>query len=128
MRKDQEWVIKKYSEALKLKVVSDIEGGKLIMSEAARGYSIPTTTISNWLDKYGTRRKKTKIVSIIMKDEKDKIRELESALSKAHLKLELYDLMFKFAEEDYGLEIKKNAETGQYELRRNPQKIKKQEK
>lgn len=78
-----------YSEAFRLKVVSEIERGKLTISEAARLYEINgNPTIYNWIRKYGKNELIRKSVRIEMKDEKDvnkalqeKIRELEQALS-----------------------------------------------
>jgi len=79
----------RYSEAFKLKVVTEIERGKLTITEAVRLYEITGgCTIYNWLRKYGKSHLINKIVRIEMKDEKtqlkkhkERIRELESALS-----------------------------------------------
>lgn len=78
-----------YSEAFRLKVVREIETGKLTISEAARLYEINgAETIYKWIRKYGKNELIRKCVRIEMKDEKDinkalqaKIRELEQALS-----------------------------------------------
>lgn len=79
----------RYSDTFKLKVVTEIERGRLTISQASRLYEIyGTNTIYNWLRKYGKNDLIKKIVRIEMKDEKsiikrkeERIRELESALS-----------------------------------------------
>lgn len=79
----------RYSESFKLKIVTEIEKGRLTISGAMRLYEISGgSTIYNWLNKYGKNHLINKIVRIEMKDEKsslkkrdERIRELESALS-----------------------------------------------
>jgi len=79
----------RYSEAFKLKVVDEIEKGKLTISEASRLYEIKGgNTIYHWIRKYGRNHLISRTVRIEMKNEKDiirakdeKIRELEKALA-----------------------------------------------
>lgn len=80
-----------YSEAFRLKVVSEIESGKLTITDASRLYEINGShTVYNWLRRYGKNELIRKSVRIEMKGEKDvtkalrdRIRELEQALSSA---------------------------------------------
>lgn len=125
MKKDKEVkIIRSYSEALKLKVVSDVEEGIMTQAEAARHIGCHKASVWGWLKKYGKYDVKTKTVRIGMKSEEDRIKELESALAKAHMKLEVYEKMMDFAKEDYGIEVKKNSNTGELELVRNAAKSK----
>ena len=79
----------RYSDAFKLKVVQDIEKGKLTISEARRLYEINgTNSVYRWLRKYGKNDLIQKVVRIEMKDEKsqlkkkdERIRELESVIA-----------------------------------------------
>ncbi len=79
----------RYSEAFKLKVVGEIEKGKLTISEASKLYEINGGhTIYNWIRKYGKNHLISKTVRIEMKNEKDiikskdeRIRELEQTLA-----------------------------------------------
>lgn len=79
----------RYSETFKLKVVQQIESGKLTISEASRLYEIKgTNTIYKWLRKYGKNDLIRKVVRIetmdeksIIKQKEQRIRELESALA-----------------------------------------------
>ncbi len=84
-----ETITLRYSEAFKLKVVDEIEKGKLTISAASRLYEIKGgNTIYKWIRKYGRNHLISKTVRIEMKNEKDiirakeeKIRELEKALA-----------------------------------------------
>jgi transposase-like protein len=118
MSKNEPIILKRYSEALKLRVVRSIENGEQSQAEAARECGCSKGCINHWMRKYGTTRKHSRIVRIAMKDEKERIRELESALAQAHMKLEVYDKMLEFACEEEGLEIKKNTATGELRLAR----------
>jgi len=79
----------RYSETFKLKVVQQIESGKLTISEASRLYEIRgASTIYKWLRKYGKNELIRKVVRIetmdeksIIKQKEQRIRELESALA-----------------------------------------------
>ena len=71
-------VIKKYSSAFKLKVVNEIESGKLSINQAMEIYDIGGgATISRWIKNLGKNHLLSKIVRIEMKDEKDKVKELK---------------------------------------------------
>ncbi|MBW6516362.1 MAG: transposase [Candidatus Cloacimonetes bacterium] len=79
----------RYSETFKLKVVDEIEKGKLTIRQASQIYEINGgATIYGWLKKYGKNHLIRKVVRVEMKNEKDiikakdeKIRELEQALA-----------------------------------------------
>jgi transposase-like protein len=71
-------VIKKYSSAFKLKVVNEIESGKLSINQAMEIYDIAGgATISRWIRNLGKSHLLSKIVRIEMKDETDKVKELK---------------------------------------------------
>jgi len=109
-------VIIRYSAAFKQKVVQEIESGQLSLAEARRIYDISGThTIQRWLRKYGKSHLLPKIIRVAMKDEKDRIKELErekraleSALANAHLKIVSLEALIESAEEHYALDFKKN--------------------
>ena len=107
---------KLYSEAFRLKVVSEIENGKFTISEAKRVYDITGgTTIHKWLRKYGKEALIEKTVMVKTKNESDKIkqleqekRQLESALAQTQVKLLAMETLIEVAEEHYHVDIKKN--------------------
>lgn len=117
-------VVKRYSLAFKQKVVSEIESGQLSIEDARRVYDITgNDTIRNWLKKLGKDHLINKVVRIEMKDEKDRIkelekrvRELESALANEHLRNIVLESMVEVAKEDYGIDLKKKHGQGPSKL------------
>ena len=109
-------IIKRYSTAFKQKVVNEIESGKLSVSGAQQLYSIGgSLTIQQWIKKLGKLHLLNKIVRVELKDEISKlkesqkrIQELERALADAHIKLVTYETLIEVAEEELGVNIKKN--------------------
>ena len=116
--------ITRYSEAFKIKVVKEIEEGKLTISEAKRVYDIRGgPTIQQWIRKFGKLHLLSKVVRIEMKDEVSKLKqlekekkELESALAQAHLKILAYESLIEVAEKNLGVELKKNLGQKQFEI------------
>ena len=112
-------IYRRYSQAFKQKVVSEIENGKLTISGAMRLYDIGgSQTIPRWLKKLGKTHLLNKVVHIQMKDEPDKLKqlekqkkELESALAQAHLKIITLESTVKVLEERSGTELKKKTDT-----------------
>lgn len=109
----------RYSTSFKQKVITEIESGKFTIAEAKKIYDITgTSTIYNWLRKFGKNHLIEKVVRVEMKDEKDKIKELtrqrqelESALAQAHLKIICLESMLESVEEHYSIDVKKNFGT-----------------
>ena len=109
----------RYSKAFQQKVVTEIELGKLTIGEARKIYDIKGNgTIENWLKKFGKNHLLAKVVRVEMKDEKDKIKELErekrqleSALANAHLKIIGLESLIDCAEDLYQIDIKKKFDT-----------------
>jgi len=84
----------RYSEAFKRQVVNDLETGKFSSFQAAsRAYSIGgSVTVRSWVLKYGSAAIHPKVVKVSTMKEQDelkkargRIRELEAALSDAHI-------------------------------------------
>ena len=117
-RKDK--VTKLYSLAFKQKVITEIESGELTRSQAGKLYGISGgSTINRWLVKLGKLHLLNKVVRIELKDEVSKLKqlekekkELESALANAHLKLITYETLIEVAEEELGIDLKKNLKSG----------------
>ena len=108
--------LKRYSTAFKQKVIKEIENGHLTKEGARKLYGIGGgTTIQNWIKQFGKLHLLNKIVRIELKDELSKLKELEkqkkeleSALAQAHLKLVTYESIIEVAEEELGIDLKKN--------------------
>lgn len=113
-------IIKRYSIAFQQKVVSEIESGELTIGRARRLYDITgADTIPRWIAKLGKNHLLNKVVRIEMKDEKDRIRELErrirqleSALSDEHIKNAVLESLVDIARDKYGIDLKKKSGQG----------------
>jgi len=108
----------RYSMAFKQKVISEIESGKYSLRQAGKIYSISYQSLYIWLRKFGKNHLIGKIVRIEMKEEADRIKqleaekkELESALAQAHLKIITLESTMEVAEEIYKIDFKKNVGT-----------------
>ena len=117
----EQYVRMSYSTAFKLKVVEEIESGKFSMTEAGKIYDIGGShTISGWMVKFGKSHLLSKVVRVEMKDEKDKLKELQERVRKLEKLLadkELDNLMneafLEILAEDNGIdleEFKKKAD------------------
>jgi transposase-like protein len=109
-------MMKRFSEALKVRIVEDIEGGMLSIAEAGHEYGAPKSSIKNWLSEYGRFKAKRSIVEVVMKSEKERIAELEKALADAHLKMRVYDEIINLAGKKYKVDLKKTFGTSQPEI------------
>jgi hypothetical protein len=73
-------------------------------------------TIQKWIRKFGKNHLLSKVVRIEMKDEKDRvkelekrIRQLESALADEHIKNAVLESLVEIARDKYGLDLKKKS-------------------
>jgi len=96
----------RYSEAFKLKIVKELESGKLsCVHEARMRYGIRGCgTIECWVRKYGKNHLLCKVVKVQkanehdeLKKQKIRIRQLEKALADAHLDSIIEKEYFKMA-------------------------------
>lgn len=101
---------RRYAEDFKLKVIEEIESGKISRAEASRLYGINHGTLWDWIQLYG-RVSKPRRVEVVMSDQKEKIEELQKALAEAHLKARFYEELVKIAKDKHGLDLKKNTGT-----------------
>ena len=107
----------RYSLAFQQKVVREIEIGKIrSANEAKRIYDIKGNgTIAKWIRKLGKNELIGKVVRVEMKNEADKIKELnkkirtlESALANERVKTIALESLMEVAGEHYGADFKKN--------------------
>ena len=119
MVKEQK-ITKQYSICFKQKVISEIESGKITKEGARKLYGIRGGSVINgWIKKFGKLHLLNKVVRIELKDELSRLKQLEkekkaleSALANAHLKLIVYESIIEIAEEEYGVDLKKNLKPG----------------
>lgn len=117
---------RRYSEAFKLQVVSELESGKLgSIGEANRRYGISgTRTVRGWIRKYGREHLLPRIIRVETPNEKDRVKELQKenerlkrTLADTHMKAVLFESWFEIACEEFGVtdlqEFKKKLERKQ---------------
>jgi transposase-like protein len=123
-----------YNESFKLKVVKEVILGKFPSKESARQYyGIKSkSAILDWMrlysgaegiDKTGRLLKKRDNMSEEIAEQSMRIKELESALHKEKLKVELSNAFIDIAKEKYGIDLRKKSGAKQFnELKQNEQK------
>ncbi len=103
----------RYSEAFKLQVLRELEGGRFKTKEAAkRAYGIRGQgTIESWAIKYGKGHLVGKVIRVESAKEIDekkelrkRVRDLEKALADAHLRERFDDAYLKIACRAAGIE------------------------
>jgi len=106
--------VRRYSEAFKRQVVEELEQGKFTSAfDAQQSYGIlGDGTISRWMKKYGRDNLFPKLVRIETMKERDKkkedrkrIRDLEAALSDAHIDNCLEHAFLEIACERMGISV-----------------------
>ena len=104
-------VVKRYSEALKQKIVEEVEGGVLTVREAMDSYGIEhRKTINRWVHKLGRGKYQTQVVRVMMASEKDRIRELEKALADEKLRTQVAQAELEYYREQVP-DLKKRLST-----------------
>jgi len=106
-----------FSVSLKKGIVREIEKGKFTVLQICREYSVCTRTVYRWIDKYSHNLQRGTVLVMEKKSEasgKDellaRIKELEAALGRKQLELEVKDKIIEIASEIYGEDIKKKFE------------------
>ena len=111
--------ITRYSKSFKLKVVEEIESGKLNKLQASQMYGIKGGgTINSWIKAMGKNHLISKIVRVegleernILKEQARQIRDLQAALADAVLENKTLKATIEVASEDFGIDIKKKFGT-----------------
>ena len=113
-----------YSMSLKLQIVSEIERGRLSITQARKNYGIQSrSTVVQWLRKFGNFDWENQTSFNMSKTPEQKIMELKakvillekqkSFLEKqayvADKKVIIFDMMIDIAEQEYKIDIRKNS-------------------
>jgi transposase len=104
-------IIKEVDEQLKRRIVQGLESGKMSQMDACREYGMSRTSLQKWVKQYGRARVRIKRIEVVMKDQTDKIKELQQALGEAQLKVRFYEKMLEIASRDCGYDLKKKLAT-----------------
>lgn len=107
-----------FSEALRKKVVREIEKGKVSLAEVCREYQVSYTSIYNWLNKYsGYLHKGAKLVVELnsegyrSKELEKKVKELEAAVGRKQMEIDFQNKLIELANEELAIDIKKKLYT-----------------
>ena len=126
--------LESYSEQFKLKVVKEMISGKFPSKEAARRHyeTRSNSAILEWMRLYsgadgitksGRLLKNRDIMNEEIAKQSMRIKELEAALHKEKLKVELSNAFIDIAKEKYGIDLRKKSGAKQFnELKQNAQK------
>lgn len=107
-----------FSDEIRRKVVRECREGKHTVGELSDLYHVSHQSIYRWIHKFFSTGDPT-ITIVEMADSSDKklndlqqqIADLERALGQKQIKLDFYEKMMDPAEEEYGLDLKKNSST-----------------
>ena len=106
-----------FSAALKKDIIRDIEKGKRSVTQTSREYSVATSSVYRWIEKYSHNLRLGTVLVMEKKSEASgkeellaRIKELEAALGRKQLELEVKDKIIEIASEIYGEDIKKKFE------------------
>ena len=114
---------KDYSLSFKLQLVEEVELGLLSKSQAKLKYGIQgDSTVSKWLQKYGTFDWENQLPKTMSKTPEQKILELEAKVKllekqkaraehlaeRADKKVVIFDMLVDMAEKEYDIQIRKN--------------------
>jgi len=109
-------ITKRYSEAFKQKVISELCSGKYSKTEVVKVYGLSVGSVYKWIKESGRKELLNQVVYVKMANEKDKIKELEkekraleSALAKAHLEILALKTTLEVYEEEEGKNKKKGT-------------------
>ena len=119
----------RYSESIKLRIVSEIETGSIDCTGASKKYGISYTTVKQWVLKYGILKRIPKLLRVETPEEQSRVKKLEQenkklrkALSDAMLDKDISQIQLEIFCEKMGIdyeEVKKKAEEKRLEeLRR----------
>src|SRR5690349_4167166 len=107
-----------FSEALKRKVVQDIEKGKATILAVCREYDVSDQSVYAWVNKYSRHLQSSNEMVVQMKSESYKtkelekrIQELEAALGRKQLEIDFLNKMIDVGKEELGIDLKKKPFT-----------------
>jgi transposase len=103
-----------FSEALKRKIVRDIEEGKATVLAVSREYDVSDQAVYYWLNKYSRHLQSSKMMVVQMDSESYKtkelekrIQELEAALGRKQLEVDFLNKLIDVGKEELGVDLKK---------------------
>ena len=103
-----------FSEAIKQKIVKDLEKNLVSVMEVCRTYQVSRTSVYRWIYKYSVMAKKKHKQVVEPKSDarkikalQDRIKELERIIGQKQIKIDFNEKMIEIAEQRYNIDIKK---------------------
>ena len=104
-----------FSEEIKKQVVRDIERGKCSVTQAKEELGVSEQSIYNWIKHYSRYLHSNKRLVVEDKSEayrtrelEKRIHELEAALGRKQMEIDLLSKVIELADEEYQTDLKKN--------------------
>jgi len=104
-----------FSEQVKRELVKDIENGKCSVSQASQELSVSITSVYRWIGRYSRYLQNNKRLVVEDKSEayqseqlRKKVLELEAALGRKQMELDLVNKVLDLASEEYKTDLKKS--------------------
>lgn len=103
-----------FSEAFKKEKVADLNSGITSIKEICELYQVSRTAVYKWIYKYSPHHERGTIQVVQMKSEanktailKSRVLELEAALGRKQLEVDLLHKLIELANHDLGIDLKK---------------------
>lgn len=104
-----------FSETFKRKQVSDLNSGLTSIKEICELYEVSRTAVYQWIYKYSPHHERGSIQVVQMESEanktkmlKSRVVELEAALGRKQLEIDILNKLIELASKDLGVDLKKN--------------------
>jgi transposase len=104
-----------FSEDIKKQVIRDIEKGRCTVRQASRELQVSEQSIYNWLNRYSLNLQRQRVLVVENKSEayrtkelQKRIQELEAALGRKQMEVDLLNKILEMASEEQKVDIKKN--------------------
>jgi transposase len=104
-----------FSDALKKKVIKDIEQGKVNVLGVSREYQVSEQTVYRWLKIFSTYLHPSTTLVMEMDSEQyrskeleKKVAALEAALGRKQMEVDYLNKLIEIAQNDLGVDLKKN--------------------
>ena len=104
-----------FSEAIRKATVRDIESGKCSVIQASKELGVSAQSVYRWIYRFSRHLIKNRIMVVEDKSEayrsqnlEQRIKELEAALGRKQIEVELLNQIIELANEEYKTDLKKN--------------------
>ena len=107
-----------FSEALKRRIVKEIEDQQVTVSEVCRLYAVSGTSVYKWIHKYSRRLEKGVRQVVELESEStrtkklaERVAELERVIGQKQLEIDYLEKVVEIGSEEIGLDLKKKCDT-----------------